>query len=155
MRALLQRVRWARVSVNDRVVGAIDRGLLILLGVTQTDDIEVCRRLAKKSAELRIFSDEAGRMNHSLIDVQGQALVVSQFTLYADCRKGRRPSYTRAQEPGSAEGLCEHFVESLGEIGIEVATGRFGADMNVELANDGPVTIWLDSDVLLAPRNAD
>ena len=146
MRALVQRVSNARVSSDGRVLGEIGRGLLVLLGVTHGDDATTAQRLASKVARLRIFGDEAGKMNLSLIDTGGAALVVSQFTLYANSSSGNRPSYTAAARPEVAEPLCSEFVRGLEDNGIRVETGEFGADMQVELVNDGPVTIWLDSE---------
>ena len=145
MRALLQRVRWAKVSVDAEVVGACGPGLLILLGVGKGDDEALCAALAKKSADLRIFADADGKMNKSLLDVRGQALVVSQFTLYADCTEGRRPFFGNAEAPERAKVLCERYVAALKDLGVDTATGRFGAMMQVELQNDGPVTILLDA----------
>ena len=152
MRAVIQRVSWARVAVGESVVGEIGPGLLILLGVGQGDDESVAHVLAKKISRLRIFEDEAGKMNRSLLDVGGGCLVVSQFTLFADCRKGRRPFFGGAEVPERAAELCDAFVRAMGELGVGVATGEFGAMMRVELCNDGPVTIILDSSELLAPR---
>ena len=145
MRALLQRVDWARVRVAGEIVGEIEKGLLILLGVGQGDDEATADFVAQKTAELRIFADDADKMNLSLRDVAGGALVVSQFTLYADSKKGRRPFFGSAAAPERASALCDHFVRALQGRGIEVATGRFGAMMEVELQNAGPVTIMLDS----------
>lgn len=145
MKALLQRVSRASVVVGGEVIGEIGAGLLILLGVAQGDSEADARYLANRVANLRIFSDSAGRFNLSLLDVLGQALVVSQFTLLADTRKGRRPSFTAAAPPDVAEPLVEHFVGLLRQGGIDVATGQFGAHMMVELVNDGPVTIMLES----------
>ena len=144
MRALLQRVREARVSVEDETVGAIDRGFLVLLGVTHEDGEEQARWLANKIAGLRIFEDEAGKMNLSLLDVGGSVLVVSQFTLYGDARKGRRPSFTAAAPPEQAEPLVVYFAQQLREHGLIVESGAFGAMMQVELVNDGPVTLLLE-----------
>lgn len=135
-------------------LGEIERGLVVLLGVAAGDGVDEARKLASKTAELRIFSDVAGRFNLSLRDVGGQALVVSQFTLLADTRKGRRPSFSRAAPPEQAEPLVDAFVEALGESGVPVQTGRFGARMQVEIHNEGPVTIILDSEELERPRRA-
>ena len=146
MRALLQRSTGARVRVADEVVGSIGRGLVVLLGVGPDDDEATTDTLARKVAELRIFEDEEGRTNRSLVDVAGAALVVSQFTLYADTRRGRRPGFTGAASPELAERLYLRFAAALRETGVPVATGRFGAEMAVELVNDGPFTIWLDTD---------
>ena len=145
MRALLQRTTDARVRVGDEIVGEIGPGLVILLGVGPEDDEAVTDELARKAAELRIFRDDDGRTNRSLLDIAGAALVVSQFTLYADTRRGRRPGFTGAAAPGLAERLYLRFAESLRGLGVTVATGRFGAEMAVELVNDGPFTIWLDT----------
>src|SRR5579883_2256360 len=151
MRALLQRVSQASVTVDGQVVGQIGRGLLILLGVGQRDgengEAQV-KALSEKIVYLRIFEDEAGKMNRSLLDVGGAALVVSQFTLYADVRKGRRPSFTEAAPPVIAEPLVERFKAALAAHGIHVEGGVFGAHMDVALINSGPVTIWLDSEQL-------
>ena len=145
MRAVVQRVARASVTVQERVVGETGPGLMILLGVTHTDGEEQARWLAQKIAGLRIFEDQEGKMNRSLLDVGGSALVVSQFTLYGDCRKGRRPSFTDAARPELAEPLCERFVELLREAGVtQVESGTFGAYMQVEIHNDGPVTLILD-----------
>jgi D-tyrosyl-tRNA(Tyr) deacylase len=146
MRAILQRVRSASVTVEDTVVGEIDAGLLILLGVAAGDTAEEAKFLAEKTMTLRIFADEEGRFNRSLKDTAGAALVVSQFTLYADVRKGRRPSFLQAAAPAIAAPLVEVYVATLRQSGVPVATGVFGAMMQVALINDGPVTIILDSD---------
>ena len=145
MRALLQRTSGARVRVGGEVVGEIGPGLVILLGVGPDDDEAVTDALARRATELRIFDDAEGRTNLSLVDVGGEVLVVSQFTLYADTRRGRRPGFTGAAAPELAERLYLRFAETLRSIGIRVATGRFGAVMAVELVNDGPFTIWLDT----------
>lgn len=145
MRALIQRVSRASVTVDDQIVGQIGLGLLILLGVGQRDSEAQVKILANKIVHLRIFGDAEGKMNCSLLDSNGQALVVSQFTLYADIRKGRRPSFTNAALPALAEPLVEGFKDAIAAYGIPVEGGIFGADMQVELLNDGPVTIWLDS----------
>jgi D-tyrosyl-tRNA(Tyr) deacylase len=145
MRACLQRVTRAQVSVDGEVVGRIERGMLVLLGVAQGDDEAVARKLAEKIVSLRIFDDAEGKMNLSLGDVGGAMLVVSQFTLAGDCRKGRRPSFDSAAPPEIAERLYELFVRLLSEQNIPVATGRFRANMQVELVNDGPVTFVVDS----------
>ena len=145
MRALLQRTSGARVRVDGEVVGEIGPGLVILLGVGPDDDEAVTDALARRATELRIFDDAEGRTNLSLLDVGGEALVVSQFTLYADTRRGRRPGFTGAAAPELAERLYLRFAETLRSIGVRVATGRFGAVMAVELVNDGPFTIWLDT----------
>ena len=152
MRVVLQRVTSASVSVNDDVVGSIGHGLLILVGVADGDAESHVDALARKVAGLRIFADADDRFNESLIDVGGAALVVSQFTLHADVRKGRRPSFTNAARPEVAEPLVERFASSLKEQGVEVETGVFGAMMSVELVNDGPFTIVIDSADLERPR---
>ena len=146
MRAVIQRVSRARVTVEGRVTGEIGAGLVILLGVGREDNAEAAAYLAEKSANLRIFNDAEGKMNRSLIDIGGAALVVSQFTLYGDARGGRRPGFTRAAPPEEANRLYEEFVRALQALNVRVETGVFQAHMSVELANDGPVTILLDSD---------
>ncbi|MGQ9550165.1 MAG: D-aminoacyl-tRNA deacylase [Roseiflexus sp.] len=153
MRAVLQRVSEASVTVGDEVVGAIGRGLLILLGVGVGDGHADARLLAEKTAHLRIFADEEGRFNRSLIDTGGEALVVSQFTLYADTRRGRRPGFSDAAPPEIAAPLVDIFADELRRLGVVVSTGRFGAMMRVALVNDGPVTILLDSATFREPRN--
>jgi D-tyrosyl-tRNA(Tyr) deacylase len=145
MRVVLQRVRRARVLIEEQVVGAIEHGLLALLGVAPADTVEQARWLADKVVGLRIFNDADGKMNLSLQDVGGSLLVVSQFTLYGDCRKGRRPSFIGAAPPEIAVPLYESFVEASRALGVPTATGRFGADMQVELVNDGPVTLIVDT----------
>ena len=145
MRAVLTRVAGASVSVDGAVCGRIGRGFLILLGVAPGDTPETCRKLADKALGLRIFSDEAGKMNRSLADVGGEVLVVSQFTLYGDCRKGRRPSFTGAAGPDVAVPLYEQFLDECRARGFEPAHGEFGAHMEVESINDGPVTLILDT----------
>ena len=145
MRALLQRTTGARVQVDGEVVGDIGPGLVILLGVGPDDTEAVAVDLARKAAELRIFRDEDGRTNRSLLDVSGEALVVSQFTLFADTHRGRRPGFTGAAAPDLAAALVERFAATLRGLGVTVAQGRFGAEMAVELVNDGPFTIWLDT----------
>ncbi|HSK51180.1 MAG TPA: D-aminoacyl-tRNA deacylase [Clostridia bacterium] len=147
MRALLQRVARAEVRVDGAATGRIGAGLVVLLGVGPDDDESVADSLARRTAELRIFRDDDGRTNRSLLDVQGAALVVSQFTLFADTRRGRRPGFTGAAPPDQAERLYERFVAALSGLGVTVATGRFGAAMELELVNDGPFTIWLDTAV--------
>lgn len=145
MRAVIQRVSRAAVRVDQQVVaGEIQQGLLILIGIGKEDDFTSCVQMAKKIANLRIFSDSAGKMNLSILDIHGQAIVVSQFTLYADTRKGNRPSFVNARDPQEASILVENFVEQLGLLGVPVEKGIFAADMQVELINDGPVTIWLE-----------
>ena len=145
MRALVQRVSRAKVTVDGETVGEIGAGLLILLGVTGDDTEAEAHKLATKIPKLRIFNDVEGKMNKSVKDSGGSALVVSQFTLYADARKGNRPSYIRAAQPEHAAKLYEVFSDLLREQGLEVANGVFGANMDVELLNQGPVTIWLDT----------
>lgn len=145
MRAVVQRVASARVLVGGQVVGAVDLGLLVLLGVTHDDTAEDAAHLAGKIAGLRIFEDAEGKMNRSLPEVGGSLLVVSQFTLYGDCRKGRRPSFDAAAGPDQARQLYEEFVATLRELGVCTATGVFQAHMQVELVNDGPVTMLLDT----------
>ncbi|MBA3235983.1 MAG: D-tyrosyl-tRNA(Tyr) deacylase [Chloroflexi bacterium] len=145
MRALLQRTTGADVQAEGEVIGSIGQGLVVLLGVGPADDGSTAEALARKIAELRIFRDEAGRTNRSLVDIEGSALVISQFTLYADTRRGRRPGFTGGAAPAIAEALYERLCEALRGLGITVATGRFGAEMAVYLVNDGPFTIWLDT----------
>ena len=145
MRALLQRTTGARVRVGDETVGEIGAGLVVLLGVGPDDDEATADALARRVTELRIFDDAAGRTNRSLADVGGAVLVVSQFTLFADTRRGRRPGFTGAAAPELAERIYLRFADALRGLGVEVATGRFGAVMAVELINDGPFTIWLDT----------
>ncbi len=144
MRAVVQRVRYGRVSVEGQVIAEIGPGLLILLGIGQQDGEEQAEYLAEKIANLRIFEDEQGKLNLSLLETGGAALVVSQFTLYADARKGRRPSFTEAAPPPLARPLVERFADRLRARGVPTQCGAFGAHMLVELANDGPVTIWLE-----------
>lgn len=144
MRALVQRVHRARVTVDDVEVGSISAGLLAFVGVTHHDTVGEAARLADKIAHLRILADDDGTMNRSTLDAGGQVLVVSQFTLYGDTRRGRRPSWVRAARPDVAEPLVDAVVAGLRDRGLEVATGRFRAQMDVELVNDGPVTILLE-----------
>lgn len=146
MRALLQRVTSASVTVNGRITGQIERGFVILLGVTHSDTNAEADWLANKLSGLRLFEDEAGKMNLSLADVGGEFLVISQFTLYGDARKGRRPSFTNAARPEQAEPLVDYFCDKLRQNGFPVATGVFGAHMKVEIHNDGPVTLMLERD---------
>jgi D-tyrosyl-tRNA(Tyr) deacylase len=145
VRAVVQRVRRAQVRVDDEIVGTIDHGLCVLLGVTATDTDEDAAALCHKIVSLRIFDDQAGQMNRSVTEVAGALLVVSQFTLYADCRRGRRPSFTHAAPPPQAAALYERFLAVAGAAAVPTQTGRFGAAMSVELVNDGPVTILLDT----------
>ena len=145
MRIVLQRVKSGRVLVAGHAIAEIGAGFVILLGVGIGDGEDQARTLCEKIVNLRVFEDEQGKMNRSLLDVGGQALVVSQFTLYADTRKGRRPSFTDAAPPDIARPLVERFAELLRQLGIATQTGEFGAHMMVEIANDGPVTIWLEA----------
>lgn len=144
MRAIVQRVSEGSVSIEGEVVGAIEQGVVVLVGVTHGDTEEQAEWLARKIAGLRIFEDSEGKMNAGLLDVDGAALVISQFTLYADCRKGRRPSFIDAALPEVAEPLVEHFAQALRDHGVPVEMGVFGAHMLVEIHNDGPVTILLE-----------
>ncbi len=153
MRAVLTRVKSASVSIDGEVVGKIGKGFLILLGVGPEDDESHCRYLAEKALGLRVFEDENGKMNRSLEDVGGEVLVVSQFTLYGNCRKGRRPSFTEAAPPDLGNRLYEQFLKNCEELGFPPQHGQFGADMQVASVNDGPVTLILDTQQLLeAPR---
>jgi D-aminoacyl-tRNA deacylase len=144
MRALLQRVSRASVTVDGQILSEIGKGLLILLGIGHGDSEAQAEFLADKIANLRIFEDEQGKSNLSVLDIKGAAIVVSQFTLYADARRGRRPSFTDAALPEVAAPLVERFVELLRAQGVPTQTGKFGADMKVQIHNDGPVTIWLE-----------
>ena len=153
MRAVVTRVNSASVTIDGETVGQIGRGFLILLGVGPQDTEKECRYLAEKILGLRVFEDENCKMNKGLEDVDGQVLVVSQFTLYGNCRKGRRPSFTDAADPELGNALYERFLAICAELGFPPQHGRFGADMQVASVNDGPVTLWLDTDVLLnTPR---
>jgi D-tyrosyl-tRNA(Tyr) deacylase len=163
LKILAQRVTQASVRVSGKIVGEIESGLLIFVGAGRDDVVKVdgenrgpgdkrAAALADKVANLRIFPDAAGKSNLSLLDVGGAALVISQFTLYADCRRGRRPSFTDAAEPAEAEALVEEFRATLERLGVPTAVGRFGAHMTVSLVNDGPYTILLDSETLAGPR---
>jgi D-tyrosyl-tRNA(Tyr) deacylase len=154
MRALVQRVSRASVTVNGAVAGAIDRGFLVLLGVGQEDSAREAETLALKVAGLRLFEDTEGKMNLALADVGGEVLCVSQFTLYGDVRKGRRPSFTDAASPELGERMYEHFCSALEREGLRVGRGVFGAHMDVELVNDGPVTLMIDTDDLARPRRS-
>src|SRR5215210_4896166 len=150
MRGLVQRVSRARVTVAHETIGKVGRGFLLLVGVTLDDTVAAADLLARKVAHLRVFDDADGNLNRSALDLLEAEesigmLVVSQFTLYADCRKGRRPSFVRAAPPAIAEPLVDRFADRLRALSLPVATGRFGSEMQVELVNDGPVTIWLDS----------
>ncbi len=144
MRVLLQRAKWGKVTVAGQTIAEIGHGVVLLVGVTHSDTEAEARYLAQKIANLRIFEDEAGKLNLSLLDVGGEALVVSQFTLYADTRKGRRPAFVAAARPETARPLIERFAALLEAEGVPVQTGEFGAHMEVSLCNDGPVTIWLE-----------
>jgi len=145
MRIVLQRVSQSKVRVENKVVGEIADGLLLFVGITHDDTETDADFLVKKVSQLRIFADEDGKMNNSVQDIGGQILVVSQFTLYANCKKGNRPSFVDAARPEEAEKLYEYFVAKLRELGIDVETGVFGAHMEVEITNDGPVTLILDT----------
>lgn len=146
MKAVIQRVEYSNVKISGETVGECNKGFMILLGVMQGDTAEDSDKLVNKIPNLRIFEDENGKMNLSCLDINGEILVVSQFTLCADCKKGRRPSFSNSAPPKEANELYEYFVESLKKAGVSrVETGEFGADMRVELVNDGPVTIILDS----------
>ena len=148
MRALIQRVLRGAVSVHQETVGAIERGLVVLVGVTHQDDETAAQFLAQKIANLRIFEDDGGKFNLSALDVNAEILVISQFTLYADARRGRRPDFVAAARPELAEPLVESFTRRLEQFGLRVARGQFQAKMLVEIWNDGPVTIWLDTEQL-------
>ena len=143
MIGLLQRVKNASVTVNDQVIGAVGQGLLVLVCAEKGDSEEQCEKLAKKVLAYRIFEDENGKMNKSVSDIGGEILIVSQFTLAADTAKGLRPSFTPAADPETGKRLYEHFIEKVRESGLKTQTGQFGANMQVALINDGPVTIWL------------
>lgn len=145
MRAVVQRVKSASVTVSGELISEIGSGLLVFLGVSKNDQREDINYLAQKVANLRIFRDEEGKMNKSLLDIGGSALIVSQFTLYGDCRKGRRPSFIEASPPEKASKLYEEFIGTLNELGVNGKGGRFQAMMDVQLINDGPVTMLLDS----------
>ncbi len=149
MRCLIQRVKNASVEVDGQVVGSIDGGFLVLLGVAPDDDKAICEQMAQKLIRLRVFEDEQGKMNKSVTDIGGKLLIVSQFTLYADCKKGNRPSFTGAGAPDLANSLYEYFCDYCSSQGVETQRGVFGADMKVSLLNDGPVTIMLDSDQII------
>ncbi|MEG0264519.1 MAG: D-aminoacyl-tRNA deacylase [Erysipelotrichaceae bacterium] len=148
MKVIMQRVSYARVKVDDKVVGEIKKGYMFLVGIANDDTIEIIKKVAKKCIELRIFDDEAGKMNKSIKDVNGAILSISQFTLFADYRKGRRPGFNAGAQPVLASEMYDAFNEELKSYDIEVQTGIFGADMKCELCNDGPVTIIMDSDEL-------
>jgi D-tyrosyl-tRNA(Tyr) deacylase len=144
MRAVIQRVAKGQVTIDARVTASIASGFVILLGVEKTDNQEKADLMSRKISNLRVFSDDAGKMNLSILDIHGKAIVVSQFTLMADTRKGNRPSFIDAAPPEVASPLVDYFIESLRRLGIETQSGEFGADMLVEIHNDGPVTILLD-----------
>jgi len=146
VRALLQRTSGARVRVDGAVIGKIGTGLVVFLGVGPDDDVPTTEALARRITELRLFRDEDGRTNRSLLEVGGAVLLVSQFTLFADTRRGRRPGFTAAAPPELAEARYETMAQALRDLGVTVATGQFGAEMAVELVNDGPFTLWLDTD---------
>jgi D-tyrosyl-tRNA(Tyr) deacylase len=144
MKALIQRVKEASVSIEGRSVASIGTGIVVLLGITHSDNADIIEKGADKCVNLRIFEDSSGKMNLSLKDISGEALIVSQFTLYGDCRRGRRPSYTEAAMPEYAEKLYEQFIKSFIDRGIKTQTGRFGAMMDVSLVNSGPVTLMVE-----------
>ena len=145
MRVVLQRVKRCRVTVSGEISGEIGAGILTFLGVGPEDSNEDVRYLAEKTVHLRIFPDDSGKMNRSLLDIGGGMLIVSQFTLFGDCRKGRRPAFTGAAPPEKAENLYHAFIEEIEKFGVTTSTGRFGAMMDVDIVNDGPVTLLLDS----------
>ena len=150
MKAILQRVSQASVTIGGQTVGQIQKGLVILLGIAQQDTWEQAKFLAEKTAHLRIFSDEQDKMNRSVLDIAGAVLVISNFTLCADCKKGRRPSFTKAMDPAQAEQLYEYYMQCLKDAGVlKIEAGRFGADMMVNISNDGPVTFILDTDEIM------
>ncbi len=146
MKVILQRVKSSKVSVQGKVIGQISQGLNILIGVEDKDGESLVDKFVEKIVNLRIFADEEGKMNKSLLDIKGEVLLISQFTLIADCKKGRRPSYVHAAEPSKAKDLYEKVAQSIRSYGIKTETGEFGAYMDVHIQNDGPVTIILDSD---------
>lgn len=146
MRTVVQRVSRAQVSIENKIKGSIGKGLVVFVGISATDSEKDIQWLAEKIVHLRIFEDDAGKMNTSLTDIEGEMLIVSQFTLYGDCRKGRRPGFSGAAPPLKAEPYYQKFVQEVKSKGIQVATGTFQADMQVELINDGPVTLLLDSE---------
>ncbi len=149
MRFVIQRVREASVSVDGKVIGQIGHGLLVFVGVSDSDNRQIADKMTDKMTKLRIFDDADGKTNLSISDVGGAFLVISQFTLYADCRKGNRPSFTLAGKPDMAEELYEYIMEAIQEKGFPIARGEFGADMKVSILNDGPFTILLDSDEIV------
>ena len=144
MKLVIQRVKWARVKVNNETIGKIDKGFMVLLGIGSEDNEEVADFLVQKLIKLRIFEDDNGKMNLALKDVNGELLIISQFTLYADCSGGNRPGFTNAAKPEKANELYEYFMKKCMQQNIKVEHGKFGADMKVELLNDGPVTIILE-----------
>ncbi|MFT5700000.1 MAG: D-tyrosyl-tRNA(Tyr) deacylase [Desulforhopalus sp.] len=146
MRTVVQRVSRAKVTIDDTIKGAIGKGLVVFVGIQTADSIKDLQWLAEKIVHLRIFEDDDGKMNRSLTDIKGEMLIISQFTLYGDCRKGRRPGFSAAAPPLIAEPYYQQFVQEIRDKGIRVATGTFQADMQVELINDGPVTLLLDSE---------
>ena len=150
MRILIQRVKSAQVEVEGQVIGKIGKGFLVFIGIKETDNQQIADRMIKKIVDLRIFEDEEGKTNRSLADVAGELLLVSQFTLYADCKKGNRPSFIHAGGPDMAEPLYEYMIQECKKKVCHVATGEFGADMKVSLLNDGPFTIWMDSQEMWA-----
>ncbi len=148
MKVVVQRVRHASCTIDSQITGSIEQGFCVLVGFTQSDTEAMIDKMVKKLVSLRVFSDEEGKMNRSLMDIGGKILSISQFTLYADCKKGNRPGFTRAARPEQAIPLYEYFNRAITNTGIPVETGVFGADMQIELCNDGPVTIILDSEEL-------
>lgn len=144
MRLVVQRTSRALVQVDNKTIASIDQGLLVLVGITHGDDEQIARRLAEKVVNLRIFEDDEGKMNRSLLDIAGELLSVSQFTLYGDCRKGRRPNFMEAARPEHARAIYEHFNDAVRALGVPVQTGQFGAMMDVQLTNSGPVTLILE-----------
>lgn len=149
MRFLIQNVQNASVKVDGEVIGSIQKGFVVFIGINQTDSVEIADKMVHKLLNLRVFKDDQGKTNVSLSDVSGSLLLVSQFTLYADCRHGNRPSFTKAGAPDVAEQLYEYIIQKCKESGLTVETGSFGADMKVELINDGPFTIMLDSEEII------
>lgn len=149
MRAVVQRAKKGSVEIDGKVVGAIEKGLVVLLGVNENDTMEDVSYTAEKVLNLRVFDDDEGKMNYSLLDIKGELLVVSQFTLYGDCRKGRRPSYSTAARPEKANELYEEFVKACRAQQVKTETGVFQADMQVNIINDGPVTLIIDSEKII------
>jgi len=152
MKFVIQRVNRASVEVDNKVIGKINKGFLVLIGITHNDNVEIADKLIKKLINLRVFEDENGKMNLALKDVKGELLLISQFTLYADCKDGNRPAFIEAAKPEFANELYEYVVEQCKKQNVNVQTGAFGADMKVSLMNDGPVTIIMDSDKLFKKR---